>query len=363
MKPGAHIICLVSNDLNHDRRMQRICASLVEAGYHVTLVGRKKRKSLPLVKRTFDQKRLWCGFEQGKLFYLILNIRLLWFLLINRFDAICAVDLDTIIPSIWVGKLKGKKIVYDAHEWFSEVPEVINRTMIQGFWRRVEKWAIPRVDARYTVGQSLADALKKRYDHPFEVIRNVPVVSENVQAPDKPTYLLYQGALNDGRGIESMLLVMYNLDLPLYLAGEGDLLQYLRNRVHQMNLSDKVKFLGMLRPGELNKITQQAYIGINLLENKGLSYYHSLSNKFFDYVMAGVPQVCIRFPEYKKLNKEYEVAILIDDLKTTTLTDAITRLLKDQSLYGRLRNNCMRARAHWNWEAEKAILTKIYHEL
>lgn len=50
--------------------------------------------------------------------------------------------------------------------------------------------------------------------------------------------------------------------------------------------------------------------GINLLTDEGLSYRYSLANKFFDYVHAGIPQICIAFPEYKKLNVEHEVALL-----------------------------------------------------
>ena len=48
----------------------------------------------------------------------------------------------------------------------------------------------------------------------------------------------------------------------------------------------------MLQPEELRLITAEAYIGINLVENNGLSNYLSLANKFFDYIHAGIPQLC-----------------------------------------------------------------------
>ncbi len=35
------IFCTVTNDLNYDQRMIRICTSLVRAGYEVVLVGRE----------------------------------------------------------------------------------------------------------------------------------------------------------------------------------------------------------------------------------------------------------------------------------------------------------------------------------
>jgi uncharacterized protein (DUF302 family) len=41
----------VTNDLTYDQRMQRICASVANAGYDVLLIGRKLQGSLPLKKK------------------------------------------------------------------------------------------------------------------------------------------------------------------------------------------------------------------------------------------------------------------------------------------------------------------------
>lgn len=357
------IICLVSNDLNHDQRMQKTCSTLQANGYAVTLVGRQKRSSKPLTPQPFAQKRFKLWAEKGKLFYFFLQWRLLWYLLRHPFDIVCAVDLDTILPALFAAKLKGKKLVYDAHEYFTEVPEVINRPMVQNAWRWVERFAVPKTDARYTVSQGLAERFQQRYQVPFTVIRNVPARKKiRVPQPDQ-SFILYQGALNEGRGLEQLFLAMYEIDLPLYLAGEGDLSAKLRELVVAMDLQHKVFFKGMLPPKELQQLTAQATLGINLLENKGLSYFYSLSNKFFDYVAAGVPQLCIRFPEYDRLNQEHEVALMVDDLKAFTLYSSINQLLDDSATYKKLQSNCKKAYADWNWDREKQSLLAIYNSI
>ena len=66
----------VTNDLTYDQRMHRICTSLAENGYDVTLVGFIKKDSVPLKKEKFRQKRLSCLFKKGKLFYAEYNTRL-----------------------------------------------------------------------------------------------------------------------------------------------------------------------------------------------------------------------------------------------------------------------------------------------
>lgn len=357
------VICLVSNDLNHDQRMQKTCTTLQANGYAVTLVGRQKKRSKPLLPQPFHQRRVRLGAEKGKLFYLLLQFRFFIYLLTHRFDIVCAVDLDTILPAWLVARLKGKKLVYDAHEYFTEVPEVLNRPLVQGLWRWIERLTVPRADAHITVSPGLAALYQQHYKVAFTVVRNVPMYKKPHPTPATAPYILYQGALNEGRGLEQLLLAMYEIDIPLYLAGEGDLSQKLRSLVVTMGLQHKVFFKGMLPPSALRQLTAGATIGINLLENRGLSYYHSLSNKFFDYVAAGIPQLCIRFPGYEALNAQHTVALMVDDLKAYTLYSALNQLLQDNALRSRLQAACQSAMEDWNWQKEAQKLLAVYKEI
>ncbi|HYV94802.1 MAG TPA: glycosyltransferase [Chitinophagales bacterium] len=367
------IIFTVINDLTYDHRMHRICNSLVNDGHDVLLVGRKLsrrdpfgKSSVPLQEEEFHQHRLKLIFSRGKLFYIENNIRLFFFLLFQKFDIVCGIDLDTILPCYFISKIKNKKCVYDAHELFPEVPEVIRRPSVQKMWRRVEKFSVSRIKNCYTVSHGLADYFEKNYGRKFEVIRNMPLKDDNTVkrvADSSFRTIIYQGALNEGRGLEAMIEAMQQLDCKLILAGEGDLSSTLRTKVEQLNLSEKIIFAGKKKADELRNLTKQSFIGINLLENKGLNYYYSLANKFFDYVNAGIPQITMNFPEYKMMNTEFEVAALIDDLKTETLLSAIHRLMDEKDFYFRLRENCLRAREVWNWQNEEQKLLAFYRQL
>ncbi|MEM9886082.1 MAG: glycosyltransferase [Bacteroidota bacterium] len=356
-----HIFCSVTNDITYDRRMQRICGSLAKADYEVTLVGRKRKNSKPLTIQNFNTHRLNCFFEAGKLFYLEYNLRLFFYLLSQKVHLFYAVDLDTILPNYLVSKWKRKPCVYDAHEYFSETPEVIRRPFTQKVWEILAYFCIPKMDYCITVGSGLAEIMGKRYGVAFNVVRNVPFSRSKERRQyakrTSPTILLYQGMLNEGRGLEAMIEAMKGIgQAELWLVGEGDLLEELRNLVKQKELEHKVKFLGFVLPNELQNITLQADIGLNLLENKGWSYYYSLANKAFDYVQAHLPSIHINFPEYEKLNQEYEVFCLIDNLEKQSIQNAIHRLLKDQSYYNELRNNCRKAALKWCWEKEEKRL-------
>jgi hypothetical protein len=82
------LVFTVTNDLSYDQRMNRICTSLANAGYDVTLIGRKLADSINLDKKIFRQKRLTCIFNKGKAFYIEYNIRLFFYLLFIKSDLI-----------------------------------------------------------------------------------------------------------------------------------------------------------------------------------------------------------------------------------------------------------------------------------
>lgn len=329
------------------------------------LIGREKPDSTSLKPQPFHQIRLRCLFHKGKLFYLEYQIRLLVFLLFHEFDIHLAVDLDTLLPNQIAAGIRGRKLVFDAHEYFTEVPELQGRGLSKMIWEWVAKIGIPSADAAYTVGPKLAGLFTSIYRRPFQYILNVPEKKENpvgVTPPLYPPIILYQGALNAGRGLEVLIEAMQDLNACLWIAGEGDLSEELRKQVIMMGLESKVQFLGWVHPAELPEITRKAKIGINILEPKGLSYQYSLANKFFDYIHAGLPQLCADFLEYETINKQFEVAVLCPcELKP--VQEGLKRLLVDVDLYKRLQQNCLRAKEQYHLQIQSVVLLAIFRSL
>jgi glycosyltransferase involved in cell wall biosynthesis len=367
------IIFIVTNDLTYDRRMLRICTSLAKAGYEVFLVGRMMPNSQTFENQYFKSKRFNLLFNKGKFFYVEYNIRLCFWLLFQRFDIICAIDLDTILPCFLAKILRGDKtMVYDAHELFTEVPEVIRRPTVRKIWLGLERFIVPKLKHCYTVSQSVAEEFERRYGVKFELIRNLPqrvangtlALAEPIVLDKSEAIILYQGSLNEGRGLETAIEAMHDIEnAVLWLAGEGDLSEILRGMVKVQKLEKKVKFLGYILPEKLPAITAQAHIGIQMSEDKGLSYQLSLSNKFLDYIQAGIPQICTRFVEYERLNEQYNIAILINKTDKNLLIQAVNRLLNDKTEYEKLKNNCLRAAEKLCWEEEEKQLIAFYNRL
>jgi glycosyltransferase involved in cell wall biosynthesis len=149
----------------------------------------------------------------------------------------------------------------------------------------------------------------------------------------------------------------------LLICGEGNFFEQTRALIRVHGVEGKVELRGYVPPGELKNITPTARAALMIFEATGMNQYHSLSNRFFDYIMAAVPQVCVNYPEYQAINDQYDVALMIDDTEPATIGAAINRLLSDDGLHERLRRNCLIARKELNWCVEEKKLVEFYQNI
>ncbi len=357
------IIFTVTNDLNYDQRMMRICSSLAQAGYEVTLTGAATKHSLPLSGTVYSQKWLTSIFNKGKLFYIEYNIRLLFFLLFKKTDLICAIDLDTIIPCYISSKVKKIIRVYDAHELFCEMKEVVTRPVIYRIWKMIERYTVPRFKYGYTVNEPIRKEFERMYSVKYEVIRNIALFEPDGIPVKQEGYIIYQGAVNEGRSFETLIPAMQWVDAPLIICGDGNFMSQVKNLVRQYGLENKVILKGKILPKELKEYTLRARAGVTLFDKAGMSNYYSLANRFFDYIHAGIPQLCVNYPVYAEINNQYKIGVLLEDLSPEAIAEGLNLLLKNDNLYRELQQNCLMARKELNWQKEEQKLLAFYKKL
>lgn len=348
--------------------MIRICSSLAQQGYKVTLVGRELKQSSPLDSKPFSQKRLYCFFSKGFLFYAEYNMRLFVWLLFQKADCICAIDLDTILPCLFASQLKGSKRVYDAHELFCEMKEIVTRLSRYRMWKWIERFSVPKFKHGYTVCEPIAAEFEKMYGVKYKVVRNVPFTTSKEplavsREQQSQTFFLYQGAVNEGRSFETLIPAMKHVDVSLHIYGDGNFMEQTKNLIAQNELQGKILIKGKRKPADLKNITSEGYAGITLFENNGLSNYLSLANRFFDYIQAGIPQLCIDYPAYRQINDRFGIALLIPDTSEESIAKGLNLLLTDVALYAQLKENCKQAARILNWQKEEKILIQFYKKL
>jgi len=262
-----------------------------------------------------------------------------------------------------VSKIRKTPLVYATHEYFTEVPELINRKTFQSAWVWIEKTIFPKLKHVITVNQSIADVYRKKYGVDIAVVRNLPVknentgITKNIRVNGKKI-VIYQGAINVHRGIEYMVEAMQYLDdIILWIIGDGDIRQKIENQVEKLNLSDKIKMPGVIPFQELYQFTQQADLGLSLEEDKGLNYRYALPNKLFDYIQAEIPVLVSPLIEMKNIIEKYKVGELLNDHNPRELANQIKGMLADQQKILIWKANAKVAAKELCWENEQQ---KVY---
>ena len=354
---------VVTNDLNSDQRMHRICNYLNSKNQRLILIGHQKVSSHPIRAQSYSQKRLKTLFQKGPLFYLEFNIRLFLILMKKKVSKYYSVDLDTLLAIGVLSFIRRKPFVFDSHEFFSELPELANSPLKRFVWSALGYCFVKNAEVRYTVGRHLAEELRKKYNSQFIPLYNYPSLityKKTTWTPESIT-ILYQGKINLKRGIKEVVEAMNYLPDHYYLwiVGDGDLYSEVSEQIHSSEAKNRIKLIGWKNPSELKELTSRADLGLNLLSPESKNYYYSSANKVFDYVMAGVPCLTMNFPEYEDLDRRYDVLYLIESIDSQSIAQEIEKIFGDNESYLQKIVNCKTARIDLNWEREQSKLDCI----
>jgi len=362
------VIISVSNDLYSDQRVRKACDSLLNMGFEITLLGRKLHNSNNMPERNYKIIRFPLMFKSGPLFYANLNIRLFFYLLFHKSDVLLANDLDTLTANYIVSKIKRIPLVYDSHEYFTEVPELQGR-IAKKIWEKIEKYIFPKLENTFTVNDSIANIYRNKYNVEINVIKNLPnrkrksnlKTKEELGLDKNQKYIILQGAgINIDRGAEELVMAMNYIDIAkLLIVGNGDVLPLLKDMVKKEKLGDKVVFIAKQSPEILKSYTAISELGISIDKNTNLNYKYSLPNKIFDYIQGGIPILTSNLPEIRKVVDAYQIGLIIKNHKPKEISDKINLMLSNDFKQQR-QNEILKAAEELTWESQEHILKKVY---
>jgi len=364
------IVC-VTNDLSTDQRVHKTCMTLQKCGYWVKETGRLLPESLPLERPYFTvRKKLW--FRKGPQFYAEFNIRLFLYLMSSKVDLIFANDLDTLPAAFLAATLRGKRIIYDTHEYFTETPELVNRKLTQTIWKKLEDYFFPKLTDILTVNSSIAKLYGDKYNKTIAVSRNIPPTFApdrlksriELGLPENKHILILQGTgINVERGAEEAVMAMQYLDNSvLLIVGSGDVFPTLQKMIKKYSLQEKVIFKPKMPFTELRQYTMNSDLGLAIDKDTNLNYHFSLPNKLFDYIHSGIPTLSSGLIELKQIIDKYDIGYYIQNHDPKHIASVIADIFSDESRYNKVKNNTLKAKEELCWENEEKVLIGVINK-
>lgn len=382
----ARIAMLVWNDFRHDARVLKEAQTLVGAGHAVTVHALLAPGHTPAEQQL--QPRLWVrrlprspwerpgpagrlGLAWKIATRLLTHLRFAWRLSRARADVVHAHDIN-VLPTAWLAaRLSGAKIVYDAHEISTsrEGYRAIRRLVAL-----LEGALFPRVDASITTTDARAKFFARAYGVPRPlVLQNRPRLSalpngqrlrEELGLPEPWPILLYQGGLQQGRGLELLVQVMAEVPAAyLVMIGGGRLQGRLQQLAAHPAIGGRVRFIPTVALAELPSYSAAADIGVQPIINTCLNHATTDSNKLFEYIMAGLPVVATDLAEIRAVLRRYPVGELVPSGDAQQLAATLRRLVTDPALRQHYRQQALLARQQLNWETQEGALLTLYAEL
>lgn len=299
------------------------------------------------------------------------HIALCFSLVRSKPDVIHAHDVN-VLPTAWLAsKLARSKLVYDAHEISS------SREGYQAFRNAVawiEKKLMPKAEATITTTDMRAKFFARAYHLPRPVVlQNRPRfqalirsnrIREELGLTERWPIIIYQGGLQQGRGLPKMVQAAKHVGNAYFVfIGGGRMATELHEFSESLGLNERVKFIPTVALADLHEYTCSADIGVQPIENTCLNHLTTDSNKLFEYLMAGLPVVATNFPEIRKVVNGNQVGLLIEDQCLHSLVDALNKLVKDENLRLKFRENAIRSARRLSWEAQEENLLNLYKNI
>jgi starch synthase len=298
-----------------------------------------------------------------------------------QYDVVICIDYPTLKIGVELKKNNPSlKLIYDSHEIYVEtigqffpakgarsiygIPMIIINKI---FHRRLEKKLISKVDICITVCESLKFYFEKLWSKKVYVLRNCPhLMSLNLLPIDENPYtaqygcaktdriLLYQGNINNGRGLFQVIKAM--VDLPsqykLFIIGSGMLKNDLEQLAESLNLHS-VFFIDRLAYEDMFNYTRYSHLGISMIEPINLSKRLSLPNKLFEYMYCGVPFLSSDLPEPNYLLKFVDAGYICPGFEIEIIKETIEKVFANEDLYKIKSMNAKEAISNsLNWENE-----------
>jgi glycosyltransferase involved in cell wall biosynthesis len=386
------ILCVWDADYPWDVRLEKICRTLSEAGHDVHIAARN-RNAAPqleqLAEGTVHRMPVWRRLrrlDRTLGFPAFFNPRWIGHLARTveavRPDVMIARDLPLCPTAIHLGRRFGVPVIHDMAEHY---PAMIREIYRAGRQRPLDyvlrnPAAVAAVE-RYCIRNSdrilvVIDEMRSRLvslgvpESRIDLVSNTPSVDRVGGAPstpaadgvERPLRLVYLGIMEIPRGIGDLIRAaalrrQAHAPVQVDLIGTGRDAELFQQQARSLGvLGTDVRFHGYVASHE-DALAIVAAADIGILPHRRCEHWdHTIPNKLFDYMAAGLPVLTSDARPFARIVHQTECGEVFASGDPAALAQAIGRLSSATRRHRYAVNGQRAIREHYNWEREAAVL-------
>lgn len=262
-------------------------------------------------------------------------------------DVYLAHNIETLLPAYRVSRRSGGLTMFDSMEFYSDMGDS-QTPQERDLINAIERECLPQCALVLASSDQVADELAKEYtiERPLPLY-NVPEVEKTIaQKPMRGFELYWRNSVVGlgQRGLDEALVALSQLDgeeITLHLQGRLPLDggAALKRRIAALELDNRVFFHAPYSPENAVKEAAQHTVGL-CLERRGCRNHDlTVSNKIFDYHMAGLVSIASDLPGLRGVIKRSCGGLLFEPGSAEDLSAKIRSLYHDQEALQRYSTN------------------------
>jgi glycosyltransferase involved in cell wall biosynthesis len=385
------ILMLLENEFLRDSRVEKEVQTLFKAGHEIVVAAltfsdlpyEERRGNCIVLRKSISKfiNKTSVGALKFPFYFNFWRRYLKHIFEIYKIDAIHIHDLPLCRIGIEAKKKYNIKLVIDFHENWPALLCVSSHTnTIPGRilssekqWRSYEKECAIEADRIITVVDEMKERISKLgiSDKKIIVLENTPDIKSltelNYRRDERFFTLIYIGGISYHRGLQyainGLSILVPELPVRLWIAGDGKFCTVLRNQVISLNLQNNVEFFGMVAKEKTDDLMNKTDLGL-IPHIRSEQSDNSSPNKLFDYMASGLPVLSSNCSSVKRVIDETSTGVTYIFDSPSDFASVLKRLYNDREKRAIFAFNGKKAVTEkYNWDRTSASLVNLYHGL
>jgi glycosyltransferase involved in cell wall biosynthesis len=390
-----HALIISMTPVTDEPRVRRQADALHQAGWRVSVAGKRGRQPAPDYWRRIEVDHLYLGTGPRRILWSAFNkylsrfsgraaVRAYWSEVNNEgiYQHLAYVDpgdYDLILCHDWfmapiadrLAERLGVPYSIDVHEYARGQYTSRGRRRWRDLpWAHaLQKRYLPRAAAVTTICDGIADLLQSEYRLPARptLVRSFARRQELTARPTgERVTVLYHGIVVPGRGLEEAIASVprWRPEFRLILRGGADPghLTELRSRIERADVGDRVSLEDPVPASEMiERANADADIGFFVQPDLSPQKRFTLPNKFFEYVTAGLALCVSDLPEMARFVHQHDLGVLVGEATPEAIANAINSL--DREAIDRYKRHSLEAARVLDWSLESQVMLQLYDGL
>jgi len=249
---------------------------------------------------------------------------------LREFDLLLCSDLETVPLAL---KLAGDRpVIADLREYYPAQFDASLRwrLMLKPLMVHLTRDVMPRCAAALTVSSGIVDLYESEFNLETVLVTNAAVGRRPKFRPTGDEIrLIHTGVANPARQAEIMIEAAANLPgitLDLYLTRQSHLTRYSTSLETLAASTSNVRLPAAVPQSELPALHDDYDVGLAVFPTTTPQLEHTLPNKFFDYLQAGLAIVGGPGKELRTLTERHHLGPVLESFDVSSLRTLLSQL-------------------------------------